>query len=423
MMNLRSQEGLARFVKSNEGNVAFLRFKRGGLKHGKYSDWDIAVRDREKAVAACETLYGDAWLRIPRQYVIQHYFEWGQCDLLPVFEWNGFEYLDQDTFWDAVETGDDGIPRPALGHDAYIAWMTGLLWGRRFDRRYREFIQLAAREDEARFRECLETSFGRKLGDKLYRIAERGDAAVATHWVTWMRLKLASRRLFRSPFWTAGNAVSHWWCEWKFHRCLPFPWIGLLGPDGSGKSTVIQKLNEKIRMSRLKIFVVHWLPELSLGTTTSHGTVTDPHAQAAKSVFLSWLQLCKILLYWWWASFRYLFHLRAKREMVFSDRFYLDLLADPKRYRYGAGTGLARWVFRFLPKPDRILVLHASAETILSRKEEVSRRELEMQLESYRSVAEEVGERGVLVDCGNTVEEVADEVLGHILSELKKRTR
>lgn len=285
MMNLRSQEGLARFVKSNEGNVAFLRFKRGGLKHGKYSDWDIAVRDREKAVAACETLYGDAWLRIPRQYVIQHYFEWGQCDLLPVFEWNGFEYLDQDTFWDAVETGDDGIPRPALGHDAYIAWMTGLLWGRRFDRRYREFIQLAAREDEARFRECLETSFGRKLGDKLYRIAERGDAAVATHWVTWMRLKLASRRLFRSPFWTAGNAVSHWWCEWKFHRCLPFPWIGLLGPDGSGKSTVIQKLNEKIRMSRLKIFVVHWLPELSLGTTTSHGTVTDPHAQAAKSVF------------------------------------------------------------------------------------------------------------------------------------------
>jgi thymidylate kinase len=133
--------------------------------------------------------------------------------------------------------------------------------------------------------------------------------------------------------------------------------------------------------------------------------------------------LGKIFIYWWWASFRYLIHLRAKREMVLSDRFYLDLLADPKRYRYGASPRVAKLVFRFLPKPDRIILLHTDADTILARKEEVSKEELERQLRSYRDLAVEYGPQASLVDGGRTVEEVAAEVLDHILEEFKKRSR
>jgi len=422
-MNLRSAEGLAQFVEANKGNVAFLRFKCGGLKQGKYSDWDIAVRDRTRGIEACEKLYQQAWLRIPRQYVIQHYYDWGQCDLLPVFEWNGFEYLESELFWSEVQQSEDGIPRPAFGHDAYIAWMTGLLWGRRFDRRYRDFIQLAAREDEQRFRQCLEAAFGAHLAQRLYRIAERGDAAVATHWVGEMRAKLALRRFVNAPIKTINRVLAHWWCEMKFHWRLPFPWIGLLGPDGSGKSTVIHLLTQKVRKSRLKFFVVHWIPALSLGTSSAQGPVTDPHAQAAKSSFLSYLQLGKIIGFWWWATVRYLIHLRAKRELVFSDRFYLDLLADPKRYRFGASRKIAQWLFKLLPKPDRVIVLHSTPDVILSRKEEVSREELERQLESYRQIVKTSGNRATLVDCGKPPEEVADEIFREILKELSKRSR
>lgn len=422
-MSLRSEKVLADFVEANPKGVAFLRFLRGGLKQGKYSDWDIAVKDCKVAKESCQRLFGEPWLRVPRQYVVQHYYDWGQCDLLPIFEWNGFEYLDQELFWSKVEVGEDGVPRPALGHDAFIVWMTGLLWGRRCDKRYLGFIQLAAREDELNFRECLERIFGSRLSGKLYRIAERGDAAVATHWVSRMRQVLAFRCLRSRPFSAVNRVRGHWWCELGFHRRVAFPWVGILGPDGSGKSTVIEHLAQNLRRSRLKLIPVHWLPSLGPERPREGVPVTDPHAQLPKSYFLSCLQLGKIFIYWWWASFRYLIHLRAKREMVLSDRFYLDLLADPKRYRYGASPRVAKLVFRFLPKPDRIILLHTDADTILARKEEVSKVELERQLRSYRDLAVEYGPQASLVDGGRPVEEVAAEVLDHILEEFKKRSR
>ncbi|MDA7519085.1 hypothetical protein N8522_03770 [Akkermansiaceae bacterium] len=422
-MNLRSQSGLRKFVEAHRGQVAFLRFERGGLKQGRYSDWDIAVRDRSQAMAVCDDLYGQPWLRIPRQYVIQYFFPWGQCDLLPVFEWNGIEYLDQKLFWSKVSPLEDGIPRPALGHDAYIAWMTGLLWGRRFNRRYRKLIMTAAKKDEANFRECLTAAFGRNLAEKLYRIAVRGDAAVATHWVSLMRLTLASRRASRAPVKTLTKVLSHWRCEFGFHRQLPLPWLGILGPDGSGKSTVIEGLNERLRLSRLKIRTIHWLPKLSPDVRVSTTVVTDPHGEPPKSALLSYLQLGKIISFWWWANLGYLLHLRAKKEMVLSDRFYPDLLADPRRYRYGGSLKIARLAFKLIPRPDRVVVLHTEAETILRRKQEVSPDELKRQLDRYQEIADEWSDRAKLVDCGQEVEAVVEQVLEIALEALAKRSR
>ncbi|MDA7629340.1 hypothetical protein OAG28_00710 [Akkermansiaceae bacterium] len=424
-MNLRSRKGLQKFVDEQTEGIAFLRFETSGLKQSRTSDWDIAVRDRKHAMAACESLYGEAWMRIPRHYVIQHFYQWGQCDLLPVFEWNGVEYLSQERFWADVEKGEDGMPRPALGHDAYIAWMTGLLWGRRFDRRYTDFITQAAKLDTERFREALDTAFGSSLGKDLYLIAERGDAAVATHWVGKMRFMLRLRMLAKEPIKTIRTIISHWCCEWKFHRRLALPWIGLLGPDGSGKSTVIDNVTEGLRLSRLKILTIHWLPKLSLTPIPNQPaqTVTDPHSQPPKSAILSWLQLVKVAFFWWWASFRYLIHLRAKKEIILSDRFYPDLLADPKRYRYGASPKLAQLAFKLLPKPDKLIVLLTSPEKILARKKEVSKEELERQLTNYREVARQWGDRAIIVDCGKEVEAVAEDVFNALLEELRERSR
>ena len=422
-MNLRGKEGFQAFLKKNVGNVAFLRFEVEGLEQGPLSDWDIAVKDRPKALSDCHAVFGVPWLRIPREYVVQHYYQWGQVDLLPTFQWNGFEYLDQGRFWECVSESSDGVPRPSLGHDAFITWMTGLLWGGRFNSRYTAFIRAGASKDGAIFRESLDGAFGGDFAAKLYQLASEGKAADAVEMVPGMRSALKWRRIRSRPMQSLGAVSRHWICELKFHLKPPFPWIGILGPDGSGKSSVIDGLEEALKVSRVGMKMVHWLPQLSEKTETSNVVVTDPHSRPPKSPLLSVLQLGKIVLVWWIALLKDLIHLRAKKAILLSDRFYPDLLADPRRYRYGASTKFAAWAFRFIPKPDLVIVLHTDAETILRRKQEVTPEELVRQLAAYQSIAEEWGETAVLVDCGQTLDVVVQEVLGILVDSLAERTR
>jgi len=422
-MNLRTKEGFEAFLKKNEGNIAFLRFEVEGLKQGHLSDWDIAVKNRSRALLDCEAVLGNSWLRVPRQYVVQHYYEWGQVDFLPTFQWNGYEYLRLDRFWEGVSESPDGIPRPALGHDAYITWMTGLLWGRRFNSRYSAFIEAGATKDEAIFKESLEDAFGPKLAARLFQLAADGKAADAVHLVSKMRSALRSRRLLSESGSTIRSVVKHWICELKFHLNPPFPWIGILGADGSGKSTLIEGLAEKLKMSRVGFKGIHWIPQLRRSAEISVEVVPDPHSNPPKSSFLSILQLGKIVLVWWIALLKDLLHLRAKKAMVLSDRFYPDLLADPKRYRYGASVNIARWAFKIIPKPDRVIVLLTDPEIILKRKQEVTPDELVRQLAAYRSIAEEWGETAVIVDCGRDPEVVINEVFEILVDSLTKRSR
>jgi thymidylate kinase len=82
---------------------------------------------------------------------------------------------------------------------------------------------------------------------------------------------------------------------------------------------------------------------------------------------------------------------------------------------------LARWLFRFLPQPDFTLFLLTDAETILARKEEVPKNELERQLRAYRSLATSLGDKGVVIDVGKPAEEVVAVVIEEICRRFKAR--
>ena len=158
--------------------------------------------------------------------------------------------------------------------------------------------------------------------------------------------------------------------------------VVILGPDGVGKSTAI---SESIRtlsalFRREKVF--HWRPML-LGKRPESGPVTDPHGRAPHSKWWSLARLCLHVLDYWLGYCVVLRPLLARTGLVVFDRYYHDVAVDPERYRYGGPLGAARAVQSWIPKPDMWLVFDAPADLIHSRKQEVTREELQRLRREY----------------------------------------
>ncbi|MDA7539020.1 hypothetical protein N8544_01795 [Akkermansiaceae bacterium] len=92
-------------------------------------DYDFLEVGGDQLGLRIEEKLGTPLVKITRTYVHQRYYEWGQIDVLPSLEWNGFRYADTEAVIAAAVVEADGIRRPRLGHDGLICWLTSLLWG------------------------------------------------------------------------------------------------------------------------------------------------------------------------------------------------------------------------------------------------------------------------------------------------------
>ncbi len=160
--------------------------------------------------------------------------------------------------------------------------------------------------------------------------------------------------------------------------------IAFLGPDGSGKSTVIAGL--RAELTRRGITHQYHHLQVKLRTSGPGRMVTDPHARPPRGMLMS---IAKIALFWlkaWPAWLLVVSPARRRGEWIILDRCFTDLLCDTRRYRYGGPLWLARAVDRLMPRPDALVVLHGPAELIHARKAEVALDELARQLEAYRAL-------------------------------------
>lgn len=160
--------------------------------------------------------------------------------------------------------------------------------------------------------------------------------------------------------------------------------VAIMGPDGVGKSTVISGLVRDLNLGfwgRHQLF--HWRPQkLFRGRET--GINTTPHAKTPRGAIPSMAYLSAFFLDHW---FGYLFVVRpalARSNFVLFDRYFHDVLVDPRRYRYGGPIGFARLLSYLVPEPDLVILLDADQHLITSRKAELPPEEVERQRQSYR---------------------------------------
>ena len=219
------------------------------------------------------------------------------------------------------------------------------------------------------------------------------------------------------------NPLRYWlpeiqrvWRRWRHPTGL---FVAVLGPDGSGKSTLIEQLGEKIMGAFRRKAVFHFAPRL-FRRQRDGSPVTNPHGKLPRTWFGS---LLKLLYYWldytlgYWLKIR---PLLVRSTLVLFDRYYDDLLIDPRRYRYGGPMWAIRLLRWLIPRPDIFLVLDVPKERLLERKQEVSPEELERQVRAYREFVVNTP-NAILLDGSESIEEVVAQARDILLDHLHLR--
>jgi thymidylate kinase len=197
----------------------------------------------------------------------------------------------------------------------------------------------------------------------------------------------------------------------------------VLGPDGAGKSSVVGAMRETLA-GAFNGTVCYRFPPGLLGRLLGRPAVPDtrPHASRPRS-FLS--SAFRAVFYWFlYGTLGYCATVRldlARSRLVLHDRHFVDALVDPRRYRYGGPLWLLRLIWRFLPKPDLVILLDAPPEVLQGRKQEVPLAETARQREAYLALAGKMTNAHVL-NAARPLEQVVADVDEIILRQMAARS-
>ena len=196
--------------------------------------------------------------------------------------------------------------------------------------------------------------------------------------------------------------------------------ITLLGPDGSGKSTLIELMNESLGDFFRRSKVYHFRP-MFFESPSDSKPVTEPHGKPAYGLARSMAKLLYYFLDHWAAYLLKLLRLKVESTLIIFDRDFDDILVDPKRYRLSpAAIPLARVLRKMLPKSEVTFVLDVDPASCHARKPELPVPELERQRKVLRALAAN-DRRYHLIDSNRPAKEVANSVCGSVIDLLLKR--
>lgn len=213
--------------------------------------------------------------------------------------------------------------------------------------------------------------------------------------------------------------------------------VAFLGTDGSGKSTIMAEIERDLGPAFWGGKQYHKRPLSSPFRWTKRYRIRPPRVEKPEKATASGFNphalpsrgaaysLAKLVF--WWIDFTVLGYLveifprLTRLSLLLFDRYFQDLLVDPRRYHYGGSMGLARLVGRLVPQPHLIFLLDAPPEVLRARKQELPLTEVARQREAYGQLVRSLP-NGHVVDTSGRLRDAVAEVERVILDFMAQRT-
>lgn len=335
------------------------------------------------------------------------------------FEWYGAKFLKADDIL-SCRNRYKNFYIPDKVHEAIMCWLKPLIYMGVVKTKYARKTSTISQEKSNEFKKCMNKILGKSLSIKLWGFIKENNFYETLKFRKKIKRIAWFKAFFRNPFDVLYNLQKHVYIETRKRIIPPEKIIAFIGPDGSGKSTVINnftKYFDKFCLSDSKVF--HFrpslIPSLNALLTGNKNPIppenfTNPHRTLPSGFLISLLRLSYYTIDY---VIGYLIKIRpylAKYHTVIFDRYYHTFIVDPHRSRINLPTSLLKFFMKFIPRPHAVIYLDNKPEILLKRKQELPLQEIKRQIKEYRNLILELP-NGYNINGDRPIDDIVHDVI------------
>ena len=253
----------------------------------------------------------------------------------------------------------------------------------------------------------------------VYHYHQAGDQVFMLSWLNeQQRPEFISLRVREATAKQASKQGSWWQRKLDRLRAWREPsglLIACLGPDGSGRTNVIEQLSARPLAPFAQSHIMDLRPHMM------RPKPVNPESKVPRGPLGTMAKLMMFVADYWLG---YWLQIRPKlvaSTLIVSNRYFDDILVDPSYYRIDRSRALARWLLPWIPRPELWLVFDVPTEVLQERTREVAAEEAARLRGEYRKVLRRC-EDVVVLDASRPVDEVSAEAERAIVAQLARRT-